>query len=161
MQPFANVLQNKCSNKFFDIHKKISVLQSLFNKVTGLMACIFITTQVFSRRKVTRRKKCGMRPYIYDVHSKSRWQVLKVVMYLWILLFLNNSSIVEFYGRSGWEGDHNIGDKCMTPKLVIFYDVHVSWMQEKIHHGQGQRHFIKCAHRKTGCRLIVVRTHIN
>ena len=128
MQPFANVLQNKCSNKFFDIHKKISVLQSLFNKVTGLMACIFITTQVFSRRKVTRRKKCGMRPYIYDVHSKSRWQVLKVVMYLWILLFLNNSSIVEFYGRSGWEGDHNIGDKCMTPKLVIFYDVHVSWM---------------------------------
>ena len=161
MQPFANVLQNKCSNKFFDIHKKIPVLQSLFNKVTGLMACIFITTQVFSRRKVTRRKKCGMRPYIYDVHSKSRWQVLKVVMYLWILLFLNNSSIVEFYGRSGWEGDHNIGDKCMTPKLVIFYDVHVSWMQEKIYHGQGQRPFIKCVHRKTGCRLIVVRTHIN
>ena len=52
MQPFANVLQNRSSYKFFDICKKISVLESLFNKVTGLMACNFIKketpTQVFS-----------------------------------------------------------------------------------------------------------------
>ena len=52
MQPFANVLQNRSSYKFLDIHKKISVLESLFNKVTGLMACNFIKketpTQVFS-----------------------------------------------------------------------------------------------------------------
>ena len=52
MQPFANVLQNRCSDKFPDIHKKISVLESLFDKVKGLMACNFIKketlTQVFS-----------------------------------------------------------------------------------------------------------------
>ena len=43
MQPFANVLQqNRCSYKFSDIHKKMSVLESLFSKVTDLMACNFI-----------------------------------------------------------------------------------------------------------------------
>ena len=34
MQPFANVLQNRCYYNF--------VLEPLFNKVTGLMACNFI-----------------------------------------------------------------------------------------------------------------------
>ena len=34
MQPFTNVLQNRSSYKFPNIHKKISVLESLFNKVT-------------------------------------------------------------------------------------------------------------------------------
>ena len=52
MQPFANVLQSRCFYKFPDIHKKISVLESLFNKVTGLMACTFLKketpVQVFS-----------------------------------------------------------------------------------------------------------------
>ena len=42
MQPFANVLQNSSSYKFPDIRKIISVLESLFNKVTRLMACNFI-----------------------------------------------------------------------------------------------------------------------
>ena len=36
MQPFANVLQNRSSYKFLDIQNKIPVLESLFNKVTGL-----------------------------------------------------------------------------------------------------------------------------
>ena len=52
MQPFANVLQNRCYWKFPDIHKKKSVLESLFNEVTGLMASNFIKketpTHVFS-----------------------------------------------------------------------------------------------------------------
>ena len=52
MQSFVNVLQNRPSYKFPDICKKISVLESFFNKVTGLMACNFIkketSTQVFS-----------------------------------------------------------------------------------------------------------------
>ena len=42
MQPFANVLQNRSSYKFPDIRKMISVLESLFNKVTHLMPCNFI-----------------------------------------------------------------------------------------------------------------------
>ena len=53
MQPCKNV--NVCQNRsytFSDIRKKIAVLESLFNRVTGLMACNFIKkeipTQVFS-----------------------------------------------------------------------------------------------------------------
>ena len=52
MQSFLNVLQNRCYYKFPDIHQKIFVLESLFNKVAGLMASNFIKkgtpTQVFS-----------------------------------------------------------------------------------------------------------------
>ena len=52
MQSFLNVPQNRCYYKFPDIHKKISVLESVFNKVTGLMAYSFIKketpTKVFS-----------------------------------------------------------------------------------------------------------------
>ena len=40
-QPFANVLQNRCSYKFPSIHKKICVLKSLFNTVKDLKACNF------------------------------------------------------------------------------------------------------------------------
>ena len=52
MQPFANVLQNWCFYKFLKIYKKMSVLESLCNKATGLMAFNFIKkeapSQVFS-----------------------------------------------------------------------------------------------------------------
>ena len=41
MQPFANFLQNRCYHKFPDIHKEMSLLESLFNKVTGLIICNF------------------------------------------------------------------------------------------------------------------------
>ena len=34
--PYANVLQNRCYWKFCNIHRKTSVLESLFNKVVGL-----------------------------------------------------------------------------------------------------------------------------
>ena len=40
-QPSANILQNRCSYKFLDIHKKIVVLKSLFNTVRSLKACNF------------------------------------------------------------------------------------------------------------------------
>ena len=33
-----SVLQNRCSYKFRNIHRKTSVLESLFNKVSGLTA---------------------------------------------------------------------------------------------------------------------------
>ena len=52
MQPFANVLQNWCFYKFLEIYKKMSVLESLCNKATDLMAFNFIKkeapSQVFS-----------------------------------------------------------------------------------------------------------------
>ena len=40
--PYADVLQNRYSQKFPNIHKKTSVLESLFNKFPGLTACNFI-----------------------------------------------------------------------------------------------------------------------
>ena len=64
-------------------------------------------------------------------------------MCLWILLFLNNRSIVDFCGWRRGEG-HKIDallwfNKCKTPRLVTFYD------KEKIHHVQGQKTSIKRA----------------
>ena len=35
-QPLADVPQNRCSSKFFNIQRKRSVLEPLFNKVAGL-----------------------------------------------------------------------------------------------------------------------------
>ena len=48
MELFADVLQNRCYNKFPDFHKKISVLEFLFNKVTGLMAYNFIKKETLT-----------------------------------------------------------------------------------------------------------------
>ena len=41
-QPFADAFQNMCSEKFRNIHGKVSLLESLFNKVAELRACNFI-----------------------------------------------------------------------------------------------------------------------
>ena len=35
-QSFADVLQNRCSKKLHNVHRKTPVLKYLFNKVTGL-----------------------------------------------------------------------------------------------------------------------------
>ena len=35
-QPFADVLQNRCSGKFCKTHRKSPVLMSLFNKCAGI-----------------------------------------------------------------------------------------------------------------------------
>ena len=43
----------------------------------------------------------------------------------------------------------------MTNKLLIFHDVQIFEIQEKMHYVQGQRH------RERVCRLIVVRMHMN
>ena len=42
-QPYPGVLQNRCFEKCSNIHRKISKLESLFNKVTGVMARCFNT----------------------------------------------------------------------------------------------------------------------
>ena len=39
-QPFADVLQNRCFQRFSKIHRKILVLESLFNKVADLKAVV-------------------------------------------------------------------------------------------------------------------------
>ena len=41
-QSFGDVLQNTFSQKFRKFHRKTPVLESIFNKLTGLHACNFI-----------------------------------------------------------------------------------------------------------------------
>ena len=41
-QPFADVLQSRCSKKLRNTHRKTPALESLFNKVSVLQACNFI-----------------------------------------------------------------------------------------------------------------------
>ena len=36
--PFADVLQNTCSQKFFKIHQKTPMLESFFNKVAHVLS---------------------------------------------------------------------------------------------------------------------------
>ena len=36
-QSFSNVLQNRCSKKFHNFHKKTPVLEFIFNKVAGFL----------------------------------------------------------------------------------------------------------------------------
>ena len=41
-QPFASVLQKRCSEEFRNINMKIPVLKPLSNKVTGLLRTTFL-----------------------------------------------------------------------------------------------------------------------
>ena len=43
-QPYADILQNMRRKKFWNIHRKTFVLESLFSNVTGLTPCKFIST---------------------------------------------------------------------------------------------------------------------
>ena len=40
-QPFADVIQSRCYKKLRNIHRETPELESLFNKVPVLQACIF------------------------------------------------------------------------------------------------------------------------
>ena len=79
MEPFANVLQNRCYHKFPDIHKKISVLESLFNKVTGLVSCNFIKketpAQVFSSKYHEMFEKSFLYGTPRVAASESGWEI--------------------------------------------------------------------------------------
>ena len=59
-------LQNSCYYKFPNIHKKISVLESLFNKVTGLMACNFIKRGPQNRCFPMKITKCSRKGFFME-----------------------------------------------------------------------------------------------
>ena len=48
-QSFADFLQNRCSWKFRKFHRKISMLESLFNKAAELKTCNFIKKRLQHR----------------------------------------------------------------------------------------------------------------
>ena len=76
MQPLANVIQNRYYYKFPDIHKKISVLESLFNKVTELMAC-----NLFKMRTQHRCFPVNITKYLIKAFFMEhfRWLLLGIV----------------------------------------------------------------------------------
>ena len=77
MQSFANILQNRSSYKFPDIRKIISVLlESLFNKVTRLMAGYFIKNRPLHRCVSVNITKC-LRMAFFMEHLP--WLLLKMV----------------------------------------------------------------------------------
>ena len=45
----TNILQNRCSWKFFKFHKKTPVFEPLFNKIAGLESCNFIKKRLQRR----------------------------------------------------------------------------------------------------------------
>ena len=67
-QPFSDILQKRCSGKFHNIHRKTTVLESLFNKVAGLTACNFIK----------RRLRCFLANFVIFVFFMEllRWVLL-------------------------------------------------------------------------------------
>ena len=79
MEPFANVLQNRCYHKFPDIHKKISVLESLFNKVTGLVSCNFIKKETPAQVFSFKYHKMFEKSFLYETPrvaaSESGWKI--------------------------------------------------------------------------------------
>ena len=81
MQPFPNVLQRRCYYRFLDIHKKMSVLESLFNKVTGLIACSFIKketpTQVVSSEYHKKFEKSFFYGTPLVAASENDWTICK------------------------------------------------------------------------------------
>ena len=83
MQPFTNVLQNRSSYKFPDIRKKISMLESLFHKATGLMACNFIKkdtpTQVCFPVNITKCLRIAfLMEHLQWLHLKMVEEFLKI-----------------------------------------------------------------------------------
>ena len=48
-QSFTDVLQSRCSSKFFKFHWKIPALEALFNNVAGLKGCNFIKKKLQHR----------------------------------------------------------------------------------------------------------------
>ena len=57
-QPFAEVLQNRCSWKFRNILRKTAVLESIFNKVVGLRPVTFLKKRLQHRCFPVNIAKC-------------------------------------------------------------------------------------------------------
>ena len=67
-------LQNRCSLKFSNIHRKTTVLESLLNKVAGLKACNFI------------RKRLQRKCFPLNIVNFLRTAFFVVEHFWWLLL---------------------------------------------------------------------------
>ena len=106
-EPFAHVLQNRCSYKFHKFHRKTPVLESLFNKVAAPQACNFIKKRLLHRCFPVKFVKFLGTPCFTEhlrwllLHLwRPRWEgVLKFAAYIQTPLILNDRYIVHFCRR--------------------------------------------------------------
>ena len=112
MQPFANVLQNRFSYEFFRIRKKISVLESLFNKVTGLIACNFIKKQTPTQMFSCEYHKMFENSFLIKKLSLKN-STSKKIKYFLILNILQKSSNINILG-------HSLQGKLQTYMYIYF-----------------------------------------
>ena len=75
-ESFADVLQNKYSQKFRKFHRKTPVLEFLFNKVAGPKACNFIKN-FFHHRYFPMKFAKFLRTAYFTEHL--RWLPLKII----------------------------------------------------------------------------------
>ena len=112
MQPFANVLQNRFSYEFFRIRKKISVLESLFNKVTGLIACNFIKKQTPTQMFSCEYHKMFENSFLIKKLSLKN-STSKKIKYFLILNILQKSTNINILG-------HSLQGKLQTYMYIYF-----------------------------------------
>ena len=73
---FANVLQNMCSLKFCNIHKKRPALESLFNEVEGLWPCKLIKKRLQHRCFPANIAKFLKAAFLQDTFGGCFWKGL-------------------------------------------------------------------------------------
>ena len=112
MQPFANVLQNRFSYEFFRIRKKISVLESLFNKVTGLIACNFIKKQTPTQMFSCEYHKMFENSFLIKKLSLKN-STSKKIKYFLIINILQKSTNINILG-------HSLQGKLQTYMYIYF-----------------------------------------
>ena len=103
MQPFG-VLQNRSSYKFPDIRKVTSVLESLFNKITRLMAYNFIKKQTPAQVFSCRYHKMFENGFLYGTLW---WLLLKMVEQ-----FLRISQLDKHFYRRIHKGERFVKMLC-------------------------------------------------
>ena len=112
MQPFADILQNRFSYEFFRICKKISVLESLFNKVTGLIACNFIKKQTPTQMFSCEYHKMFENSFLIKKLSLKN-STSKKIKYFLILNILQKSTNINILG-------HSLQGKLQTYMYIYF-----------------------------------------
>ena len=106
---FADVLQNRCSWKFRNVHRKAPVLESLFNKHAGLKTCNFFKKRlkhVFSCKICDIFKNTFFTEHIW-------WQLLEISHEL---------SPSPFIAFGNYEWCHFVV-RIGSLALISFYDV--------------------------------------
>ena len=71
-QSLADIPQNRCPGKFRKFHRKIPLLESLFNQVAGLKICNFIKKRLQHRYHEKETTEAVVRRY------SSKWVFLKI-----------------------------------------------------------------------------------